>query len=151
MPADNAGVAGCVSATVTAICDARGCGKSVMVMKPAVRVVGVGLMSLSADTKSGYVHGLVECRHIKREDDKLREKKKFQREMEERSERCARAHTGRPGALFVKGDTKEKARGRCRLLVQSKHGESRGGEIRRKESGRMLAGRGLDRLLDSAR
>lgn len=54
--------------------------------------------------------------------------------MGERSERCARAHRSAE-CLFVKGDTKEKARGRCRLLVQSKHGESSGGEIRRKESG----------------
>lgn len=92
MPADNAGVAGCVSATVTAICDAWRCEKKrVVVVKPAVRVVGVGLMRLSADSKSGEVHGLVECRYIERKDDQ-RGKKKFQREMEERSERCARAH-----------------------------------------------------------
>lgn len=92
MPADSAGVAGCVSATVTAICDAWRCErKRVMVMKPVVRVFGVELVSLSTDSKSGEVHGLVESRYIERKDDQ-RERKKFQREMEERNERCARAH-----------------------------------------------------------
>lgn len=51
---------------------------------------GVGLMSLSADSKSGKVHGLVERRYTEREDDQRRKKNSF-KEMEERSERCARA------------------------------------------------------------
>lgn len=56
-------------------------------------------MSLSADSKSGEVHGLVECRYIEKKDDQREKKKKFQREMEERSERCARAH--RSGGRFI--------------------------------------------------
>lgn len=116
MLADSAGVAGCVSATVTAICDAWGCEKKrAMVVKPAVRVFGVELMSLSADSKSGEVHGLVECRYIERKDDQREREKSFKDKW--RSEaRDARARTGRPGALFVKGDTKEKARGKMSAI-----------------------------------
>lgn len=69
-----------------------------MVVKPAGRVFGVGLMSLSADSKSGEVHGLVECRYIEREDDQ-KERESFKRDGGAKREMRARAQVGR--ALYL--------------------------------------------------